>query len=76
MVAETDEEIHKWVQEVAIQARAAHTHVNLPVTDWVAAQLEDPVFKAVINWILYQKVWDLKHLLGDDVNTKEGMVIL
>ena len=75
-VAETNEEIHKHVWEAAIQARATHMHVNLHVTDWVATQQEDPVLKAMINWILNQKVQDLKHLLGDNVNTEEGMAIL
>ena len=62
VVAETDE-ILKWVQEAAIQATAAHMHVNLHVTDWVATQQEDLVLKTVINWILNWKIQDLKHLL-------------
>ena len=33
VVAESDEEIHKHVQEAAIQAKTAHMHVNLHVTD-------------------------------------------
>ena len=76
LVAETDEKIHKQVQEAAIQARATHTHVNLHVTDWVAAQWENPVLKAVINWIPNWKVQNLNHLLGDDANTEEEMAIL
>ena len=51
-------------------------HVNLHVTDWVTTQWEDPVLKAVINWIPNWKVQDLKHLLGDYTNTEEGMTIL
>ena len=65
MVAETDKEIHKQVQEAVVQARATHTCVNLHVTDWVAAQQEDPLLKAAIDWIPNWKVQDLKHLLGD-----------
>ena len=42
----------------------------------LAAQWEDPVFKAAIDWIPNQKVQNLKHLLGNNVNTEEGMVIL
>ena len=72
VVTETDEEIHKQVWEAAVQARVAHTHVNLHVTDWVATQWEDPVLKAVIDWIPNQKVQDLYHLSRDDVNTEEG----
>ena len=37
VVVETDEEIHKQVQEAAIQARAVHMCVSLHVADWVAA---------------------------------------
>ena len=51
VLAETHEELHKQVQEDAILARAAHAHVNLHVAYWVAAQWEDPVPKAMINWI-------------------------
>ena len=51
VVAETNKEIHKQVWETAIQARAAHTCVNLHVTDWVATPWEDPVLKAVTDWI-------------------------
>ena len=76
VVAETDKVIHKQVQEAVLQARAAHKHVNLHVTDWVATQWEDPVLKAMINWISHQKVQNLKHLLGDDVNTEEGVAVL
>ena len=75
-VAETDERIHKQVEETAVQVRAAHTHVNLHVMDWVAAQEEDPILKIVMEWISTHKVRDLKHLLGDHTTTKEGMAIL
>ena len=76
VVAETDEEMHKQVQEVAIQAKATHMCVNLHMTDWVAAQWEDPVLKAPINWISNWKVQNLKYVLGDDANTEEGVAIL
>ena len=75
-MAETDDDIHKEVQENAIQARAAHTHVNLHVTDWEATQWKDPVLKTVKDWIPSGEVQDLKHLLGDYVNTEEGMAFL
>ena len=76
VVVETDEEIHRQVQGAAIQARADHTHVNLHMTDWMAAQWKDPVLKAVIDWISYCKVQNLKNLLGEDTNTEEGVAIL
>ena len=71
VVAEADEEIHKPTQKTAILAC-----VNLHVTDWVTTQQEDPILKTTIEWISNQKVQDLKHFLGDDVNTEEGKAIL
>ena len=37
VVAEANERTHKQGEETAVQARAAHMHVNLHVMDWVAA---------------------------------------
>ena len=65
-MAKADEDIHKPVQETAVLTRAAQTHVDLPVTDWVTTQQEHPILKTMIEWISNWKVWDLKHLLGDD----------
>ena len=75
VVAETDEEILKHIQEAAVQAKATHMHVSLYMTEWVATQWEHPVLKATIDWIPNQKVQNRKHLLEDDTNT-EGMAIL
>ena len=75
-VAEADEKIHKQVEETAAQVRAAQTHVNLHVTDWVAAQQEDPILQIVMEWIFAHKVKDLKHLSGDHATTEEGMAFL
>ena len=74
-VADADTKIHKQVQETAVQARAVHAHVNLHVTDWMAAQQEDLILITVIEWISTQKEQDLKHLMGDDANTEEGVAI-
>ena len=75
-MTEADEEIHKPVQKTVILATAAQACVNLPVTDWVTSQQEDPILKTMIEWISNQKVQDLKHLLGDDANTEERKTIL
>ena len=50
--------------------------VNLHVTDWVAAQQEDPILKIVMEWISIHKVQDLKHLLGNHAMMEEDMAIL
>ena len=76
VAAETDKEIHKQVWEAAVHARATHACVILHLTDWVATQQEDPVLKAMINWIPNWKVQDLMYLLGDDAHSEEGMAIL
>ena len=76
VVAKADEEIHKQVQETAIQARATQAYVNLHVTDWVTVQQEDPILKIAIKWISNQNAQDQKHLLGDNANTEEGKTIL
>ena len=76
VVAEADEEIHKQGIEAAFLPTSTHMHVNLHVTDWVAAQWEYPVLKAVISLIPNWKVQDLKHLMGDYANTGEGIAIL
>ena len=76
VVAATDEEVHKQVLETVVQARATHMHMNLNVTDWVAVQWEDPILRTMIGWISKWKVQDLKHILGDDTDTKEGMAVL
>ena len=76
VVVETNKDVHRQVQEAVAQGRAAHRCVKLHVTNWVAAQWEDPVLKAMINWISNRKVQNLKHPLGDDVNAEEGVAIL
>ena len=75
MVSEDDERIHKQVKETAVQAWTTHTHINLHVMDWVAAQ-EDSILKMVMELISSHKVQDLKHLLGDHTTTGEDMAIL
>ena len=74
VVAKVDKNIHKPFQETVNLAWAAC--IDLHVTGWVTAQQEDPTLKATVDWISDWKVWDLKHLVGDDANTEEGKTIL
>ena len=73
-VAQAGEELHKPFQETLSLAQPAC--VDLHVTDWVTAQQEDPTLNTAIEWISCQKVQDLKHLLGDNTNTKGAKTIL
>ena len=49
IIGKADEKVHKQVEETAVQVRAAHTCVNMHVTDWVAAHQEDPILKIVME---------------------------
>ena len=71
-VAKANESIHKQFEETVVQAWAPHTCVNLQVTNWVAAQQDDPVLKIVMEWIASYKEQDLKLLLGDQCHNGGG----
>ena len=42
------------------------------VTDWAAAQKEDPELDAVLQWLESKKKTDLRTLLGECTSRKEG----
>ena len=46
------------------------------VTDWAEAKIEDPMLKAVLNWLKAQKKTDLKALLAEHTSSEEGRLIL
>ena len=76
MVTKADKTIHQQVEEAAVQGHAAHMHVNLHVTDWVAAQQDGAILKTEMEWVSSNKVQDARHLLGGHTMMEEGMVIL
>ena len=45
------------------------------VTDWVAAQKEDPELHAVLQWLESKKKTDLRTLLGEHASSEEGQII-
>ena len=45
------------------------------MTDWAAAQREDPVLSAMLNWIETLKKPDLRTLLGEHAFSEEGQVV-
>ena len=47
----------------------------MQMTDWTAAQREDPVLNAVLNWLEAQKKTDLRTLLGEHAFSKEGQMV-
>ena len=42
------------------------------MTDWAAAQKEDLILNAVLNWLGAQKKTNLRTLLGENAFSKEG----
>ena len=45
------------------------------VTDWAAAQKEDPELDAVLQWLGSRKRADLRMLLGECITSKEGWMV-
>ena len=45
------------------------------ITNWVAAQKEDPELEAVLQWLESKKKTDLRTLLGEHVLSEEGWMI-
>ena len=45
------------------------------ITDWAAAQKEDPELNAVLHWLETEKKADLKTLLGECIMSKDGQMV-
>ena len=61
---------HHLEQEVCVTAD--HALVQMHVTDWTEAQMEDPMLSAVLDWLKAQKKTDLKVLLAENASNIEG----
>ena len=60
-------------QEVCVATGRAV--VEMHVTDWAAAQKEDPELDAVLQWLGSRKKADLRTLLGECIMSKEGQMV-
>ena len=49
--------------------------VEMHMTDWAKMQREDPVLKAVLDWLEAQRKTDLKTLLGEHASSEEGQLV-
>ena len=76
LVIKAGEEIDKQTQERAVQALATWPRVELHVTDWTAAQREDPVLQITLDWITDQRKGNPKKLLCEHAGNEEGCTIL
>ena len=45
------------------------------VTNWAAAQKEDPELDVVLQWLGSRKKGDLRTLLGECIMSKEGQMV-
>ena len=45
------------------------------VTDWAAAQKEDPELDAVLSWLEAKKKTDLRTLLREHASSEEGQIV-
>ena len=61
--------------EQEVQVTAGRVQVEMHVTDWAAAQKEDPELNAVLHWLETRKKADLKTLLGECINGEDGQMV-
>ena len=58
-----------------VHVTTGQVQVKMHVTDWAAAQREDPVLDAMLNWLETQKKTDLRTLLEQHTFSEEGQVV-
>ena len=56
--------------EKEVPVTAGQVLVEMHVTDWAAAQREDPVLDAVLHWLEAKKITDLRTLLGKHASSE------
>ena len=61
--------------EKEVWVTAGQVLVEMHVTDWAAAQKEDPELNAVLQWLGSRKKADLRTLLGECITSKEGQMV-
>ena len=61
--------------EQEVRVTTGRVLVEMHVTDWAAAQKEDPVLDAVLQWLGSRKKADLRTLLGECIMSKEGWMV-
>ena len=62
-------------RETEVRVTTGQVLVEMHVTDWVAAQKEDPELHAVLQWLESKKRTDLRTLLGEHASNEEGWMV-
>ena len=61
--------------EKEVQVAAGQVLVEMHVTNWAAAQKEDPELDAVLQWLESKKKTDLRTLLGECIMSEEVQMV-
>ena len=61
--------------EKEVQVATGQVLVEMHITDWAAAQKEDPKLDAVLQWLESKKKTDLRTLPGKCMMSKEGWMV-
>ena len=61
--------------EQEVQVTTGRVLVEMHITDWAAAQKEDPELNACLQWLETRKKADLKTLLGECIMSEEGQMV-
>ena len=61
--------------EQEVQVTAGQVLVEMPVTNWAAAQKEDPELNAVLQWLESRKKADLRTFLGECIMSDKGQMV-
>ena len=61
--------------EQKVQVTTGRVLLEMHITNWAAAQKEDPELSAVLHWLETRKKADLKTLLRECIMSKEGWMV-
>ena len=61
--------------EQEVRVATGQVQVEMHITNWAAAQKEDPELNAVLHWLETKKKADLKTLLGECIMSKDGQMV-
>ena len=61
--------------EKGVHVTEGQVQVEMHITDWAAAQKEDLVLNATLNWLGSQKKTDLRTLLGEHASSEESQMV-
>ena len=62
-------------REEEVQVTTGQVLVEMHVTNWVAAQEEDPELHTVLQWLESKKKTDLRTLLREHTSSEKGQMV-